>query len=368
MWKITNQSENDAEILLYDDIADFDSDQWGFISAKGLINKIKALGNIQNITLRINSNGGNVFQAQAMYNFLKSHPANVTVRIDGIAASAASLVAMAGNKIIMPENSFMMIHNPAGGVMGEADDMREVADILDKIRDMIANVYVARTGQEREKIIELMNAETWMSATEAHELKFCDEVEKAVEITAMADKDGIIFKSGFGFARIDESMFKKMPLNAVKVCPVNKIENKSKEAKNEMDVKPAIFTIENVTDLERQYPQLVGEIRNTADEAGYNRGVQSERERLKTLDSLNALGREAIIAKAKYEEPKDARDVAIELLKADKAQAQLTALHQDAGAVDGALPPQRDTMSNTMDEEAAINAVVNEITRMRGGK
>ena len=71
MWEITNQSENETEILLYDDIANFDNDKWGFISAKGLINKIKALGNIQNITLRINSNGGNVFQAQAMYNFLE---------------------------------------------------------------------------------------------------------------------------------------------------------------------------------------------------------------------------------------------------------------------------------------------------------
>lgn len=351
MWEIKNQSGNEAEILLYDTITDFDDERWGYISAKGIINKIKALGEIKNITLRINCVGGDVFQAQAMYNYLKTHPANITVRIDGLAASAASLVAMAGNKIIMPENSFMMIHNPAGGVMGEAADMREVADILDKIRDMIANAYAARTGQEREKIISLMDAETWMSANEAHELKFCDEVEKAVEITAMAVKDGIIFKNGFGFARVDENLSAKFPKNTVNIKAKKTVEDTPKEEKTEMDIK-------NVADLEREFPELVAEIRNTA--------VNTERERLKTLDSLNAHGREAIIAKAKYEEPKDARDVAIEILQADKTQAQLNALYQDAGAVNGALPPQKDIPADKADEETAMNAVVNEIKRMRG--
>ena len=141
-----------------------DSDEWGFMSAKGLINRVKALGNIQNITLRINSIGGDVCQAQAMYSYLKSHPAQITVRIDGLAASAASVVAMAGDKIIMPSNALMMIHNPAGGVYGEADEMRETAEILDKIRDTIANVYVSRTGLDREKVIAMMDAETWLNA------------------------------------------------------------------------------------------------------------------------------------------------------------------------------------------------------------
>ncbi|MBR2209015.1 MAG: Clp protease ClpP [Synergistaceae bacterium] len=353
MWKITNQSANEAEILLYDEIANFDDEEWGYTSAKGIINKIKALGNIQNFTLRINSVGGNIFEAQAMYSYLKSHPANITVRVDGIAASAASLVAMAGNKIIMPENALMMIHNPAGGCYGEAEDMREVAEILDKVRDTLANVYIAKTGLEREKVVAMMNDETWLTANEAHDLKFCDEVEKAVEITAMAVKSGTIFKSGFGFARVDENLSAKLPKNAVKINVQNKVTKTQTEEKNEMDVK-------NVAELEKAYPELVVEIRNSA--------TNTERERLKTLDSLNAAGREAIIAKAKYEEPKDARDVAIELLTADKAQAQLNALYQDAGAINGAVLPQKTTPDAKADEEAAINAVVDEISRMRGYK
>ena len=348
MWKVTAKSDTKAEILLYDYISDFDDDEWGVMSAKGLINKIKALGNIKNITLRINSIGGDVFQAQAMYNYLKSHPANITVRIDGLAASAASVVAMAGNKIIMPSNALIMIHNPAGGVYGEAEDMRDTAEILDKIRDTIANVYVAKTGLEREKVIAMMDAETWLDANEAHELKFCDEVEESVTVTAMAVKGGTIFRSGFGFTRADEYLTAKMPANTVRFTPS---EQDTKEEKNEME-------ITDIAGLERKYPELVGEIRASA--------VNAERERLKALDSLNAPGREAIIAKAKYEDPKDARDIAMELLMTDTAQARLTAMYQDSQAVNGALPPERTTPDSKADEQSAIDAVANEINRLRG--
>ena len=361
MWKVTAKSDSEAEILLYDEISDFESDSWGVINAKGLINKIKALGNIQNFTLRINSVGGDVFEAQAMYSYLKSHPANITVRVDGLAASAASVVAMAGNKIIMPSNALMMIHNPAGGVWGEAEDMRYTAEILDKIRDTIANVYIAKTGLDCEKVISMMNAETWMTATEAYDLKFCDEVTEAVEITAKAVKSGTIFSSGFGFARIDEFLSAKLPKNAVKINNSPESKTEPKEDKSEMEIK-------NTAELEQTYPEFIGTIRNTADESGYQRGVQAERERLKALDSLNAPGREEIIAKAKYEDPKDARDIAIELLQAGKTQAQLNALHHDAGAVNAALPPEKTTPDSKSDEQAAINAVASELNRMRGFK
>ena len=160
MWKVTAKSDSSAEILLYDEISDLNAENWGLVNAKGLINRIKELGNVKDITLRINSVGGDVFEAQAMYSYLKSHPANITVRVDGLAASAASVVAMAGNKVIMSAAALMMIHNPAGGVWGEAEDMRDTAEILDKIRDTIANVYIAKTGLAREKVISMMDEET----------------------------------------------------------------------------------------------------------------------------------------------------------------------------------------------------------------
>ena len=360
MWKVTAQSETDAEILLYDMISDTDSENWGIINAKGLISKVKALGNVQNITLRINSVGGDVFEAQAMYSYLKSHPANITVRVDGLAASAASVVAMAGDKVIMPTNALMMIHNPSGGVWGEAEDMRDTAEILDKIRDTIANVYMARTGLDREKVVSMMDSETWLTATEAHELKFCDEVEESVTVTAMAVKGGTIFSSGFGFARIDEFLSAKLPKNAVKINIPPEAKKEQKEAQTEMDIK-------NVAELESAYPSFTAEIRNTADESGYQRGVQAERERLKALDSLNAPGREAIIAKAKYEDPKDARDIAIDILRSDTAQAQLGALHQDAQAVNGALPPQK-SPGNDDEDTRIISMIAQNVNTIRGVK
>ena len=251
VWKVTAKSESEAEILLYDEISDLEADDWGLMNAKGLISKIKALGSVKDITLRINSIGGDVFEAQAMYSYLKNHPANITVRVDGLAASAASLVAMAGNKVIMPSNSLMMIHNPAGGVWGEAEDMRDTAEILDKIRDTIANVYVTKTGLDREKVIEMMDSETWMTASEAHELKFCDEVEENVAVVALAVHGGTIFQSGFGFSRVDERLSAKMPANTIKIMPTNATESEKKEDKTEMDIK-------NVAELEKAYPDFAG--------------------------------------------------------------------------------------------------------------
>ena len=354
MWKVTAQSETDAEILLYDIISDFESEDWGVVNAKGFINRIKALGNVQNITLRINSIGGDVLEAQAIYSYLRSHPANITVRVDGLAASAASLVAMAGDKVIMPTNALMMIHNPSGGVWGEAEDMRDTAEILDKIRDAIANVYIARTGLDREKVVSMMDSETWMTATEAHELKFCDEVEESVTVTAMAVKGGTIFSSGFGFARIDENLSAKLPANTVMIRPANKATKQAEGDKTEM-----VTEIKNAADLESAYPEIVGEIRASA--------VNAERERLKTLDSLNAPGREAIIARAKYDDPKDARDIAIDILRSDTAQAQLGALHQDAQAVNGALPPQK-SPGNDDEDTRIIAMIAQNVNSIRGVK
>ncbi len=353
MWQIQNKSEDNAEILLYDNITSNAENPFeGGISAKMLINKIKELGNVKNITLRINSNGGYVFQAQAMYSYLKSHPANITVIIDGIAASAASVVAMAGDKIIMPANATMMIHNPFGGVTGDADTMRDMAEILDKVRDSIANTYIAKTGLDREKINQLMSDETWLTAAEAKKLNFCDEVIGAVNIAAMAVNGGMIFNNGFGFARIDDDLGAKFPKNLVNIHSNKTMQNTQKENKTEMEK----FT--NITELENAYPELVNEIRNSA--------INTERERLKNLDKFNARGREEIIAKAKYEEPKDARDIALELLQADTVTAKMEALHTDAEAVNDALTPQKTTPNARADFEADINAVANEISRMRG--
>lgn len=129
----------------------------------------------ENITLRINSDGGEVFESIALYNFLKGR--NVHVIIDGICASGASVVAMAGKTITMLQGAMMMIHNPLTVAVGYSEDLRAEADILDKISDSLAGIYASRTGKDKAEILELMKAETWMSDMEALAEGFADEVD-----------------------------------------------------------------------------------------------------------------------------------------------------------------------------------------------
>ena len=121
------------------------------------------------IDLRLNSPGGSVFDAVAIHNALSRHAGPVTVWIDGIAASAASYIAMAGDEIVMPENAFLMIHDPSGMVIGTAADMRDMAGTLDKIAGSMLRGYAARSGKPEDEIAALMAAETWFDAAEALE-------------------------------------------------------------------------------------------------------------------------------------------------------------------------------------------------------
>ena len=143
---------------------------------KSFLDEIGALPDEQRITLRINSPGGSVFDAVAIHNALKRHPAGVTVWIDGIAASAASYIAMAGDEVVMPANAFLMIHDPSGMVLGTADDMRAMAEALDKIKTSLVAGYAAKSGGTDADIAELMRKETWFDAEEAVALGFVDRV------------------------------------------------------------------------------------------------------------------------------------------------------------------------------------------------
>ena len=129
-----------------------------------------------NITVWINSPGGDCVAAAQIYNMLMDYPADVTVRIDGIAASAASVIAMAGTKVQMSPVSVMMIHNPLTVAMGDSDEMRRAIQLLDEVKESIINAYEIKTGLSRAKLSHLMDGETWMNAKKALELGFCDEI------------------------------------------------------------------------------------------------------------------------------------------------------------------------------------------------
>jgi ATP-dependent Clp protease protease subunit len=180
-YTITNKGEAEAEVCIYDEIG-----MWG-ITAKDFLTELKSVGN-RKIVLRINSPGGEVFDGLAIYNRLREHAPGVEVRIDGIAASMASVIAMVGAPIKMAENALLMIHNPSGVCMGDAEDMRELADMLDKVRGSLTGAYERKTGKTAEEITALMNAETWLNAEEAKEGGFCDEITGAMKLAAKFDK------------------------------------------------------------------------------------------------------------------------------------------------------------------------------------
>ena len=132
------------------------------------------------ITVWINSPGGDCVAAAQIYNMLMDYKGNVTVKIDGIAASAASVIAMAGTKVLMSPVSMMMIHNPMTVAFGDSAEMQKVIEMLASVKDSIINAYEIKTGLSRTKLSHLMDAETWMDANKAVELGFADEIMQRV--------------------------------------------------------------------------------------------------------------------------------------------------------------------------------------------
>jgi ATP-dependent Clp endopeptidase proteolytic subunit ClpP len=172
-----------ATITIYTEIGGY----WDGISANQFAKDLKALGDIDEINLRISSPGGEVFDGQTIYTILKSHKARVIVDIDGLAASIASVIAMAGDEIRMADNALMMIHNAWGYGVGTAEDLRSTADLLEKVNGTIIGTYVKRTGKDEADIVKMMDAETWMSAAEAKEHGFIDSITDALEMAASFD-------------------------------------------------------------------------------------------------------------------------------------------------------------------------------------
>jgi ATP-dependent Clp protease protease subunit len=173
--------EKEADIFLYDMIDSF----WG-IGAKQFVKDLNAI-KADTINLRINSPGGDVFDGTTIFNALRNHKAHVISHIDGLAASMASVIALAGDEVRMAENAMMMIHDPSTIVWGTAEDMRKTAELLDKIRDNLAQTYVDKTGESMDYIRDLMADETWFSAEEALDIGLVDEVTGKTDTKACFD-------------------------------------------------------------------------------------------------------------------------------------------------------------------------------------
>lgn len=169
-----------GEIYVYESIGE---GWFGGITAKSFSDSVKELGSVDAMDIYINSPGGSVFDGISIYNQIKRFSGEKIVHIDGIAASIASVIAMAGDTINIAENGMMMIHDPWGFVIGTSGEMRKYADSLDKVRDTILTTYVSKTGGDEKQIAAWMDAETWMNAAESVERGFATKTteEKAMK-------------------------------------------------------------------------------------------------------------------------------------------------------------------------------------------
>lgn len=172
-----------AEVLLYEDIGG-----WFGITADSFIKEIKQLKDISTINLRINSNGGNVFDGLSIYNYLKAHKARVEVDVDGLAASIASIIAMAGDEVRMADNAWMMIHDPWIVTGGTSDELRKTADTMDGIRTSLLETYMKRATVSEDEISSMMREETWLNASDAASIGLADRVTEELAIAAHVHK------------------------------------------------------------------------------------------------------------------------------------------------------------------------------------
>lgn len=245
--EIRNQTETKAQLNIYGDIV---SDEWGKWSdddtcPSDISEFLKGLDGISEIELHINSGGGSVFAGIAIYNMLKRSKATVTTYIDGIAASIASVIACAGDRVIIPKNGTFMIHKPTTGYFFEslnADELRKDADTLDYCQKSIVQTYMERVkdGVTEQEINDLVNEETWMNGSEAAEY-FDFEVEEAVNAAACAsDFFGIYKNTPENIKNPDNS---EMSVEKITDMVIERLESKkqAEEQKKAEDMKKEIL-------------------------------------------------------------------------------------------------------------------------------
>lgn len=190
-FRLKTGTKNAGEILIYEDVGE---GWFGGISAKTFATQLKALGKVDTIDLRLNSYGGDVFEGLAMYRALVEHDAKVTSHVDGVAASIASVIAMAGDEIKIAEAGFLMIHNAWGVAIGNAADMTDMAALLNTVSGAIGDVYVSRTRNKAEAVKAWMDDETWFTAADAVKNGFATSVAENMKVAARYDAAKYKFK------------------------------------------------------------------------------------------------------------------------------------------------------------------------------
>lgn len=304
--------EKPPELLLYGAISSQQSWWEDRVTPQQFNAELAALGEVPEIIVRINSGGGDVFAANAIFTRLKDCSAKITVKIDGWAASAATIIAMAGDSIKIARNGVFMIHDPAMTVYDtfKAEDFLKMADELKVIKQSIVNTYAMKTCRKPEDIEQLMSEETWWTGETAVENGFCDELMFEESSTVVENASKIVVNS----VPIDVSMFKTLPKQLLNspynpgslINSATEPINKPNKEKEEPEMAEPVNKITTVDALKAAYPDLVATIQNEA--------AATERARIKGIEDL-ANGNYAAIAKdAKFDNPISAQEMAVKII------------------------------------------------------
>lgn len=312
---VANQEGNTAELLLYGEISEY---SWygDEITPAEFNNDLKNLGTIDEITVRINSGGGDVFAAVAIYTRLKEHKAKITVKIDGWCASAATIIAMAGGKehIEISVAGVFMIHDPLAGLLGyyNTTELANVVKELETIKQSIVNCYMTVTDKTEEEIKSLMTDEgTWFTGQEAVDAGFCTTVMFTEVETEIENAEKIIVNS----VSIGLERFHTVPKELLGYTNSHNNKPNAENNKEEKDM-----TLE---EFKEKHPEIANAYKNEI-VAGAGKGeagqtaVDAERARIKAIDEITLPGFEDLANKAKYEEPITAEAFAMQIVAAQK--------------------------------------------------
>ena len=320
-WNLVkNEEEKTAELILYGSIGS--DEYWDDISDKVFKQDIENLGDVENITLHINSPGGSVFSAVAIANTLKNHKAKITANIDGLAASAATIITSACDTVRMPKNALFMVHNPITFAYGNNQDMQKTLEMLNKVKNSIIETYLNKAKTDKETLSELMDNETWMSAEEAKEYGFVDEIlDESVEKEVIENKL-IINNMAFDISRFKNFKEKKNQDPRIINISVNSTGSPEEIADKFRDILNSTENQKNeggnmtLEELKNKFPELCNQIFNEGKEAG----ITKERDRMREIDNLDVSNYSELVENAKYNEPVEASVLAVNILNKQKEE------------------------------------------------
>lgn len=382
VFNVADLGNGEAEITLYGEVMEESpKDYWSgesldgvYISVQEFNEKLDEIKDASHITVHLNSCGGDLFAGLAIHNVLKSLPATITVKVEGIAASAASVIACAGDEVVVMPGSIFMVHSAAAFLFGyyNSADLTTMCSQIDACNKSIVNVYAAKTGRDISELAELVEAETWLIGDEIVDAGFADALDESSTSTTEVDEDGEgIVTNGLHH---DVSAFKNMPVSRIAAamdatkgqaadhqagdngdgsqsrhrCTYHSSAPQAAEKEGE-DMDYESLTLDN---LRAERPDLIREVENAA--------ATAERERIAAIDGIAASVPADMVEDAKYANPMDAAQLALAAMQRD-AQARAAYVadakedEDDSGAEDVPAAPEP---SEEEDDEAKAKAEV----------